>query len=268
MSESSSLARRVSQSSEGLSAYELVQKMQPELAKALPPHVGIDTFMRLALTELRTNPSLVRCSGESLLGALMTAARLGLEPGGPLGQFYLTPRRSKDEGWVVVPIVGYQGLRDLAYRSGFVRSLNAVIVRDGDEFTQGANESRGHWFDWVPADASSDRRVIGVLGLAELTTGGRVFRYLDLAQVLARKARGAAGDKGPWGSDFDAMVMKTGIRDVAHDLPKSTRFALATVADEQVQHYRPGDPQWEPNALPQNENGDDEVPVEVVPDAT
>lgn len=236
-------------------ATDLVESMRGELAKALPKHLTIDSFLRLALTELRMNPQLGDCSQESLLGALMTAARLGLEPGGPLGQFYLTPRRLKDQGKVVVPIVGYQGLRDLAYRSGVVRSVDSIIVREGDLYEEGANESRGHWFDWKPAAVGgSERPVVGVIGVAELAEGGRVFRQLDMREVLGRKDRGAAGDRGPWSSDFEAMVRKTGIRALAPLLPKSTAFAIATRVDEQVQVYNPGDPQW---TTPTDDPGDE-----------
>lgn len=244
MSETGSeLAQQLSGStSRRTSAFDIVQSMRGELAKALPSTLSVDTFLRLSLTELRQKPELTRCSAQSLLGALMTAARLGLEPGGPLGQFYLTPRHSrKDDGWVVVPIIGYQGMRDLAYRSGFVASLTSIVVREGDHFAQGANERRGKWFDWEPLDADSSRDITGVIALAEMTTGGRVFRHLDMAQVLARRDRGAAGDSGPWRTDREAMVAKTGIRALAPDLPKSATFAHALSVDEQVQTYRPGD---------------------------
>lgn len=226
-------------------AAELVESMRGEIAKTLPRELSPDSFLRLALTELRLNPVLAQCSAESLLGALMTAARLGLEPGGPLGQFYLTPRRLRDEGMAVVPIVGFQGLRDLAFRSGLVTDIDAILVRDGDSYREGADEARGHWFDWTPLEGgSSDRVVTGALGLASLVNGGRVFRYLDLDEINARKARGSAGDKGPWRTDYQAMVRKTAVRALAPLLPKSAGMAAAVRVDEQVQHYDPKSPEW------------------------
>lgn len=223
-------------------AAQLVEKMKGEFAKVLPEHLTADQFARLALTELRTNPQLAQCSAPSLLGALMTAARLGLEPGGPLGQFYLTPRKIKGT-WAVVPIVGYQGMRDLAYRSGVVKDITAVLIREGDEYEEGANEQRGLWFEWKPGaspfERGAERPVIGVLALASLTTGGRVHVRLSMNEVDARRARGSAGDRGPWGTDFEAMVRKSGIRALAALLPKTAAFAIATQADEVVQDHRP-----------------------------
>lgn len=246
-----------SQSQQGQSGpttvHALVKSMQGEFAKALPSVMPVDTFMRLALNELRAKPDLLGCTPESMLGALMTAARLGLEPGGPLGQFYLTPRKI-DGRQSVVPIIGYKGLRDLALRSGKVSSIQSFLVREGDSFAYGSDEQRGFWHEWRPLpDGDDDRPWTGVLTIAQLTGGGKpVWRHLTHRQVMARKARGAAGSKGPWGTDEEAMVRKTGIRALIPDLPSSSVLAEANRADEQVQVWRVG--QDEPQQLEQGQN--------------
>lgn len=218
----------------------LVESMRGELARALPAHLTVDRFMRLALTELRQNPRLAECSAPSLLGALMTAAQLGLEPGGPLGQFYLTPRRLKG-AWAVVPIVGYQGLRDLAYRSGHVDSIQAEVIRQGDVFRRGADAERGFWFEWHPdEDGGEDRPLVGVLAIARIKGAGVVWRYLDKPTIDERRDRGSAGESGPWSSDYEAMARKTSLRELSKLLPKSTAVAVATTVDEQVQEWQPG----------------------------
>jgi len=224
---------------------DLVERMRPEFAKVLPAHLPTDAFLRLTLTELRTNRLLLQCSPESLLGSLMTAARLGLEPGGPLGQMYLIPRRLKDKGWTVVPMIGYAGLRDLAYRSGVVQDVSVQVIRSGDRYEEGANESRGLWFEWSPirspfeTDDEVERPIVGVFGVARLTTGGTIFRRLTLREVLERKDRGSAGDSGPWSTDFEAMVRKTGLRALASLLPKSAGLMLVEQVDEQPVEVRP-----------------------------
>lgn len=231
-------------------AFDLVSSMKAEFQKALPSQIPIDQFMRLAVTEIRQNPDLARCTGETLLGSLMTAARLGLEPGGPLGHYYLTPRhvwnKNLDGGkgakeWQVVPIIGYKGLIELARRSGRVGAVGADLVRRGDTFLQGFDTKRGGKFTiWEPLDYAETREVIGVLAWASLDDDSQA-RYLPIEKVLERKERGSAGDKGPWGTDFEAMVRKTGLRALAADLPQSTALALATRIDEQVQRYIPGE---------------------------
>lgn len=222
-------------------AHDLVESMRSEFVKALPATVSIDHFMRLALTELRTNPVLGTCTAESLLGALMVSARTGLEVGGPLGEFYLTPRRVKGE-MTVVPIIGYRGLLKLARNTGTVGTIDAELVRDGDHFAMGFDLAKGGKFiEWHPADYLDTRPVIGVLAHAEIIGGGTQYRYLPIEKVMERKARGSAGDKGPWASDYEAMVRKTGLRHLSSVLPQSTALATALKADEEVQTYRAGD---------------------------
>ncbi|UXE05184.1 RecT-like DNA pairing protein [Arthrobacter phage Jamun] len=229
------------------SAFDLMKSMEGEFAKALPAHVPVEQFMRTGLTELRQNPDLQRCTADSLLGAFLVAARLGVEVGGPLGQFYLTPRLLKVKGgaqnekaWQVVPIVGYKGLLELAQRSGRVGAVGAELVRKGDVFRMGYDSRLGGKLtQWEPADYLETREVVGVLAWAEVGNG-KQERFLPIEKVLERKGRGSAGDHGPWKTDFEAMVRKTGFRALTGDLPQSAALALARVADEEVQQYVPG----------------------------
>ncbi|HEX7352518.1 recombinase RecT [Brachybacterium sp.] len=227
------------QSAEKRTAHDLIRSMIPEFGKVLPEAVPVDTFLRLALTELQRNTDLQACTPGSLLGSLMLAAQLGLEPGGPLGHLYLTPRRLKGE-MNVVPIIGYKGLVELSRRSGKVGTVKAQIIRDGDLFDQGFDTQRGgEYTTWRPADHDEKRPPIGVLAWATLIDTGSVqTRFTPIDAVDARRDRGAAGAKGPWATDRDAMIRKTGIRALAPDLPASTAMALATRADERITEYR------------------------------
>lgn len=222
-------------------AFDLVESMAGQFGRALPPEMPVDKFVRDAITELKQNTDLQACTAESLLGAFMTAARLGLEVGGHLGHFYLTPRRLKGVP-AVVPIVGYRGLVELARRSGRVGAVGADMVRAGDVFRQGYDSTRGGKFVvHEPLDYEETREILGVLAWADLIGGGHQVRYMPISSVLERKGRGAAGDSGPWRTDREAMIRKTGIRALAADLPQSTALALARAVDEQVQTFIPGE---------------------------
>lgn len=228
------------QSQDRRTAHDLIRSMSGEFAKVLPEAVPVDTFLRLALTELQRNTDLQACSAPSLLGALMLSAQLGLEPGGPLGHLYLTPKRLKGQGLSVVPIIGYKGLAELARRSGKVGTIKAQIVREGDLFDQGFDTQRGGEYTvWRPVDHDENREPVGVLAWATLTdTAALQTRFTPIGAVYGRRDRGAAGAKGPWSTDLDAMIRKTGIRALAPDLPQSTALALATRTDERAIEYR------------------------------
>ena len=76
---------------------DYIKAMTPEIAKALPSHLKPERLARIVTTEIRRNPKLMQCTRESLLGALMLSAQLGLEPG-PLGHVYYIPYNNKKQG--------------------------------------------------------------------------------------------------------------------------------------------------------------------------
>lgn len=76
---------------------QLLERMKPEIAKALPSHMSAERLARIVYTEIRRNPELMECERTSLLGAVMLSAQLGLEQG-PLGHCYLVPHNNKKLG--------------------------------------------------------------------------------------------------------------------------------------------------------------------------
>ena len=73
---------------------DLVKKMEGEIAKALPSVITPERFTRIVMSALSRNPQLAETTPASFLGAMMTAAQLGVEPNTPLGQAYLIPFRN------------------------------------------------------------------------------------------------------------------------------------------------------------------------------
>lgn len=185
-----------------------------QLALALPKNLTAERMSRIALTELRKTPDLLRTDPKSFMGAIMQSAQLGLEPGSALGQAYLVPYGNQCQ-----LILGYRGMIDLARRSGQVISLNAYAVREGDEFSYclGLHPDIQH----VPAsDAKrSERPITFVYAVANLKGGGCQFEVLSRAEVEAVKAK--AKSKNIWNSYFEEMAKKTVIRRLFKYLPVS-----------------------------------------------
>ena len=100
---------------------QYIKQMAPAIKAALPAVMTPERFTRITLSALSTSPKLQSCTPPSFLGAMMTAAQLGVEPNTPLGQAYLIPYWSKKVGANECQFqLGYKGLIDLAYRSGDV----------------------------------------------------------------------------------------------------------------------------------------------------
>ena len=72
-----------------------IKQMEGEIRKALPAVMTPERFTRIVLSALSSNPTLAQTTPQSFLGAMMTAAQLGVEPNTPLGQAYLIPFRNK-----------------------------------------------------------------------------------------------------------------------------------------------------------------------------
>lgn len=204
---------------------QLLQRMRPEIERALPRHMDPDRLARIALTVIKQNTTLAACSQHSLLGALMTAAQLGLEPG-PMGECYFVPFKNQ-----VTFIPGYRGLIKLARNSGQLIDIWAEIVYENDEFryTLGLHRDLQH----VPALGERGKPKY-VYAAAQLRDGGTPFVVLTYAEVEDIRKRSRAASNGPWVTDWGPMAKKTAVKQLAKWLPLSAEFNAAVVQDGSV----------------------------------
>ena len=180
---------------------------------------------------LSTNPKLAQTTPQSFLGAMMTAAQLGLEPNTPLGQAYLIP--FKNHGTLECQFqLGYKGLIDLAYRSGEVSVIQAQVVYSNDDFSYsfGLNPELKH----VPA--KSDRGdPIAVYAMFRTKDGGYGFEVMSMDDIRAhaRKFSKAFGN-GPWQTNFEEMAKKTVLKRVLKYAPLKSDFVRGMAQDETI----------------------------------
>lgn len=106
---------------------EYLDRGREQFARALPSHLKADRLIRLAVTAWSTNPSIRKCSGQSIMASLMVAAQVGLEPG-IAGQGYLIPYK---DTCTFVP--GWQGLVGLLNNSGRATAWTGAVF-EGDEW--------------------------------------------------------------------------------------------------------------------------------------
>jgi recombination protein RecT len=217
---------KASAGKDGKTIYDLIDRQKPELEKVVGQTIGVERFTRTVLTEIRRTPKLLECSPESLLGAMMLAAQLGLEPG-PLGLVYLVPFKRQVEF-----IVGYRGYVELAYRSGLVKDLTAALVHDGDAFS--FRQGTRPFLDHVPEGPPGDREIVAAYAVARLKSGGVVFvpTYLEDWERARKASPAGSKNLGPWVDHREAMIRKTAVRRLEPMLPKSAAFARAFERDE------------------------------------
>lgn len=193
---------------------------QTAIAARLPSHLSAERIMKIAVTAAWKNPKILDCTKESVMLSIMTAAELGLEPGGPLGSAYLVPYGSTCQ---LIP--GYRGMIDLARRSGQIKSIEAHAVYEHDEFIVefGIEPKLIH----RPTLKAERGEVTAFYAVAQLVGGGVQYDYMTKADVEAIRKRSRAASSGPWVTDYNEMGKKTVIRRLFKTLPVSVELCRA-----------------------------------------
>ncbi len=219
--------------------------------KALTP----ERMMRVVANSIRRTPSLQDCEPMSFLGAMMFCAQMGLEPNTPLGLAYLVPfnkntKIGKDpktgkDVWGKVKqvevVIGYKGFKELARRSGIIRSMHGDIVYEGDAFSHeyGTNQHLKH----IPCGCNDKAKAIGAYFHVAFQ-GGEGHVYMTRAEIEAHRDRYSKGWQdavrngktadSPWQKDWESMWIKTPCRRLfgRGDVPMSVELLDALSVDE------------------------------------
>ncbi len=210
-----------------------ITKMEGEIAKALPSVITPERFTRIVMSAISTTPQLAETTPQSFLGAMMTAAQLGLEPNTPLGQAYLLPY--KNHGKLECQFqLGYKGLIDLAYRSGEVTIIQAHEVCENDDFTYsfGLNPTLEH----IPAKTNRGD-VILYYAMFRTKDGGFGFEVMskeDVQKHAAQYSQSYNSSFSPWKSNFDEMAKKTVLKKCLKYAPLKSDFVRGMSSDETI----------------------------------
>lgn len=210
-----------------------LKSMEGEIAKALPSVMTPERFTRIVLSAISTTPKLAKCTPESFLGAVMTAAQLGVEPNTPLGHAYLIPFNNNRKGCIECQFqLGYKGMIDLAYRSGEISIIQAHTVYENDtfEYELGLEPKLRH----IPA-MSNRGRAICFYAMFKTKDGGNGFEVMsrDDVENHARTYSKSFGNS-PWQTNFDAMAKKTVLKQCLKYAPLKSDFVRGIVADETI----------------------------------
>ena len=212
---------------------QYIKQMESEIKKALPSVITPERFTRIVLSALSANPQLAQTTPQSFLGAMMTAAQLGVEPNTPLGQAYLIPYRNK--GVLECQFqLGYKGLIDLAFRSGEISIIQAQVVYSEDSFTYsfGLEPTLKH----VPA-ASDRGDPVYVYAVFKTKDGGYGFEVMSIDELRAFAQKySKAYNNGPWQTNFEEMAKKTVLKRVLKYAPLKSDFQRGVVQDETIKN--------------------------------
>ena len=221
---------------------QAIRDREDAIVATLAPSISKDRFISVALQAITRSPRLLECTPVSIVKALRDAAELGLEPSGLLGSAYLVPYKNRQtQRYEAQLIPGYRGLIDLARRSGEVKTVEARVVRERDDFdfAYGSDQFLRHhpWMN-LRGDTEKIENVddntgevttltrlldagpyVAFYALARLTSGEVQFDVMSKAEVDAIRKRSKAADDGPWVTDYVEMGRKTPTRRLLKWLP-------------------------------------------------
>jgi len=165
---------------------------------------------------------------DSVLIAVLNAARVGLTPGSALGLAYFVPRKGKCN-----LEVGYRGYLDLAFGNKHLKNVHAEVVLEGEPFNWKVTETGPK----VEHELSLSRDVttgscrkncVGAYCVYETAAGGVGVRV-----VTRKQLNGVDSNRHVWNSDYYEMARKTAIRRAAKDWKITAELGYALHLDQQ-----------------------------------
>ena len=234
------------------------KRVHAGIAAVAGKFMSADRMLRLCVNAVKKTPKLIECDPQTVLGAMMTSAALGLEPNTVQQQAFLIPykRRAKvGNNWVDVFDcqfqIGARGFVTLAYRSPHIKSLTAEAIHEGDTFEHQLGSSAFLRYSKALANRGA---LIGAFSYVGLRDGGEsafvlpldeiekirgkseTFRSLLRAIEIAedQKARARAEQnlaETPWIMWADDMAAKSAIKKHAKQLPIASGDALMAAAE-------------------------------------
>ena len=205
-----------------------MEQMGEQLKAALPSHISVDKFQRVAMTAITSDPDLLYADRRSLFGAITRAAQDGLLPDKREGALVIFNQKikgkngAKDEYIKAVqwmPMIA--GVLKMVRQSGEISSITANVVHEADDFVLrlGDDESIEHK---PPPFGSKRGKPIGVYAIATLKDGFKIREVMDIDEIEKVRAVSKTGKYGPWADWWEEMAKKTVIRRLSKRLPMST----------------------------------------------
>ena len=226
--------------------------MKQSFRNVLEENAG--AFMASILELYQSDTALQECDPNKIILEALKAATLKLPINKQLGFAYIIPYKGVPQFQL-----GYKGYIQLAQRSGQYRYINADVVYEGEQVTY----DRITGMLMITGEATSDTP-IGYFAYFQLLNGFEKCVYWSKEKVEAharRYSRSWNRQNSPWRTNFDAMALKTVIRNIISKYGvMSVEFANAVAEDMSVEERIEGEIVENANKTPLT------IPEEVKPD--
>lgn len=207
--------------------------MKNQFNMALPDHISVKKFVRVAQTAIANNPNLASSNKEALYGACMKAAQDGLLPDGKEAALVGFGKSVQ-----YMPMVA--GILKKVRNSGELSSITSQIVYENDSFDFWI-DSEGEHLEHRPLLFKERGNAIGVYAQAKTKDGSVHVEILTMDDLEA--IRNVSRSKGgPWSGAFKfEMWKKSAIRRLSKRLPMSTDLEGTLTADDEFYDLNKGE---------------------------
>jgi recombination protein RecT len=245
-----------------LAVQQLLGANMKAIQSCLPKHMTPERMCRVAFSTVTRTPSLLKCTPQSLVAAIVEASSLGLEIDSR-GLAYLVPFWNKNlQRKEAKLMTGYKGFMQLAYNSGRVTNIYAEVVCEKDtfEFAMGLDAKLVH----IPN--LEDRGPLrAAYAVARVKDADAAFVVMGKSEIMKIKAASQGGNKddSPWIHWEEEMWKKSAIRRLCKYLPLSPEMQRAVSLDEMADAGNPQDLAVGLIDLDPQDKGDDGQPAAV-----
>jgi recombination protein RecT len=211
-------------------------RMEQQFSAALPAHIPVERFMRVVMTAIQNNPTLLRCSRQSLFNACVKAAQDGLLPDGREGA--IVPFDSEQGGDTASWMPMIYGLRKKARNSGELSDWMAEVVHEGDEFEHQKGDNP-FIFHRPAKTGGRTRKVTHAYSIATFKDGTKSREVMTIDEIEEVRKRYSRSKKGPWSDPiaYPEMCRKTVARLHAKQLPMSTDLDTLIRRDDELYDF-------------------------------
>jgi recombination protein RecT len=211
-------------------------RMAPQFKYALPAHIPVERFMRVVMTAVQNNPTLLRTTRQSFFNACMRCAQDGLLPDGR--EAVIVPfdaESASSETASYMPMIG--GWRKKVRNSGLLRDWNVQVVQEGDAFEYELGD-RPFIHHKPAATGGRTRPVLFAYSIATYPDGTLSREVMNIDQIRDIQKLSKA-KRGPWSNPvfFPEMCRKTVAKLHAKQLPMSTDLDTLLRRDDELYDF-------------------------------
>lgn len=234
-----------------------INTYRPVIAKLLTgTGISEETFVAQIANACRANPDLWGCQPETVLGAALKCAQLGLAPNDARNLAWIIPYGGKAQFQL-----GYGGVLELARRAVPGLRFDGRPVYPNDEFNVdfGMDPPMTH----RPAVVRRMERggdAYAWYVRAMFPDGSIQIHVLDKDGVEYHRGFSKMKNGGMWRDSYDAAALKSVVMDMKRWLPSSAQLVAAFGADERVIDVREVEP-VEATYTPTENDSNDEEPL-------